>query len=145
MAGTFGGEQTSFEAPESVNLSFMITRNVAMDDLKTLPAISWKSRQFLSRIINRFGWVSLLFGVLFGGLQTFHHVNIYYHNSRRVTLDRVYAILFLWCFWTAVSIGYVVSAMLCKYDARGGVIATAVLAIGQISVVALIFVELYLL
>lgn len=116
-----------------------------MKDLKTLPAISWKSRQFLSRAINKLGWMSLLFGVLFGGLQTFHHVNVYYHNSQRVTLDRVYAILFLWCFWGAVSIGYIVSARLCKYDARGGVIATAVLAIGQFAVVALIFVEVYLL
>ncbi len=99
-------------------------------------------RRFVSPSINVAGWLSLLFGVLIGGLQTHIKVTFYYAHARGVTLDTVYAIFFLWCFWGAVSIGYIVSAMLARHDFHVGIIAASIFAIGHISVIVLIFTEL---
>ncbi len=99
-------------------------------------------RRFVSPSINVAGWLSLLFGVLIGGLQTHIQVTFYYAHARGVTLDTVYAIFFLWCFWGAVSIGYIVSAMLARHDIRAGIIAASIFAIGHISAIVLIFTEL---
>ncbi|MEI8380695.1 MAG: hypothetical protein WCJ09_11235 [Planctomycetota bacterium] len=104
-------------------------------------------RNYISLSIRVVGLVSLLFGVVVGGLQTFFHVALYDQNARGVTLESVYAIFFLWCFWGAVSIGYIVSAMLASHDIRSGifaaaVFAAAVFALGHIAAIILIFTEL---
>ena len=100
-------------------------------------------RQSIPRSIHVVGWLSLLFGICFGGLQTLVQVAFYDANARGVTLDCVYAIFFLWCFWGAVSIGYIVSAMLAKYDCRSGIIAASVFALGHVSAIALIIWEMW--
>ena len=99
-------------------------------------------RRLVSPSINVAGWLSLLFGVVVGGLQTLIHVMLYNARARGVTLDAVYAIFFLWCFWGAVSIGYIVSARLVRHDIRAGMIAASIFALGHISVILLIFTEL---
>ena len=99
-------------------------------------------RRFVSPSINVAGWLSLLFGVAIGSLQTLIHVAIYHAHARGVTLDTVYAIFFFWCFWGAVSIGYIVSAMLARHDIRAGIIAASIFAIGHVSAIVLIFTEL---
>ena len=111
--------------------------------LSTLSHTEWP--RFVPSAIRVFGWLSLLFGVCFGGPQTALHAHKYYIHSPRVTLDRVYAIVFLWSFWGAVSIGYIVCAKLAKYELRAGVIAASILGTGHASVIALILIELHLL
>lgn len=99
-------------------------------------------RRFVSPSINVAGWLSLLFGVVTGVLQTLIQITFYDQHARGVTLDTVYAIFFLWCFWGAVSIGYIVTAMLARHDIRAGSIAASIFAIGHLSAIVLIFTEL---
>jgi hypothetical protein len=97
--------------------------------------------QLVVRSILVFGWLSLLVGIFVGGLNTSLHVQMYYAHARGVTLDQVYAIFFFWCFWGAVSIGYIVSATLAKHSWRAGIIASSVFAIGHVSVFILVAME----